>query len=241
MKQETQVMVSLTDSLKLMIDHYKKTMSKDEFDRFMMRLYDGICFYREQFSKIPEGYNRAYNVHRFIDELLEEDKKVNQKDWTDISCRKGCSACCYKTVIATDDEADLLVQYCKDEGIEIDVEHLKGQANFKGTSAQWFDRGKDKARCVFLKDNECSVYEHRPAACRKFYVISDPEKCGGRSGREILVKVSLNVEMAASGAMDIDHKRVGDLPDQLLKRLEKEESSGAVREPNLLSQDARRP
>lgn len=237
--KDGQVMVSLTDSLKLMMDHYRKTMSHDEYDRFLMRVYDGIQFYKEQFGKIPKGYNRAYNVHRFIDELLTEERSKEGSDWKNATCRKGCSACCHKTVILTDDEADLLIEFCRDEEMEIDVEHLRRQAGFKGTSDQWFDQDKSIAKCVFLKNNECSVYEHRPTACRKFFVVSDPSKCGGKSGNEIMALVGLNVELAASGAMDIDHSRVGDLPDVLLKRLEAK--SGKVREPNLLSQDARRP
>ena len=222
MKQESQgqgVYIALTDSLKLMIDHYRKTMSNDQFERFMHQVYDAICFYKEQFSKIPQGYQRAFNVHRFVDQLIEENQREQAEDWADVKCRQGCSACCHKTVIATDDEADLLVEYCREEGIEIDVEHLKRQANFKGSPDEWFNQGREKARCVFLKDNKCSVYKHRPVACRKFFVVSDPEQCDGPAGREILALIKLNVETAAAGAMDIDHKRVGDLPDQLLKRL----------------------
>lgn len=236
-QQEGQVIVSLTDSLKMMMDHYRKTMTHDEYDRFLMRVYDGISFYREQFGKIPKGYNRAYNIHRFIDELIAEEKRKESSDWSKMTCKRGCSACCYKTVILTEDEADLLIEFCKDEGLHIDVEHLRRQAGFKGSADQWFDQDKSVAKCVFLKDGECSVYEHRPTACRKFFVISEPEKCGGKSGNEVLALIGLNIELAASGAMDIDHSRVGDLPDVLLKRLEAK--NGTVREQDLLPSDAR--
>lgn len=238
-QQQGQVMVSLTDSLKLMMDHYRKTMTHEEYDRFLMRVYDGISFYREQFGKIPAGYNRAYNVHRFIDQLIAEEKQKGASDWNQMTCKRGCSACCHKTVILTVDEADLLIEFCKDEGMQIDVEHLKRQVGFQGTPDQWFDQDRSISKCVFLKDNECSVYEHRPTACRKFFVISDPAKCGGKSGNEILALIGLNIELAAAGAMDIDHSRVGDLPDVLLKRLEAK--SGTVREQDLLPNNAGRP
>ena len=31
--------------------------------------------------------------------------------------------------------------------------------------------------CIFLEDGACSIYEHRPAACREYLVTSPPELC----------------------------------------------------------------
>ena len=31
--------------------------------------------------------------------------------------------------------------------------------------------------CIFLENEACSIYEHRPAACREYLVTSPPELC----------------------------------------------------------------
>lgn len=41
----------------------------------------------------------------------------------------------------------------------------------------WIENGEDRSHCVFLKGNECSVYDNRPQVCRLYPVgrVTDPE------------------------------------------------------------------
>jgi len=49
----------------------------------------------------------------------------------------------------------------------------------------WFAK---QIPCGFLKDDKCSIYEHRPSACSTYYVVTSPELCsykGGTGKRDI--------------------------------------------------------
>lgn len=96
-----------------------------------------------------------------------------------VTCRAGCMHCC--TLLAIVTVADGI--YLADELMERPdwkewlpklAEASKGYL-YKGVNkSNWFSK---KVPCVFLKDNLCSVYSKRPAACRFHVVISPPENC----------------------------------------------------------------
>jgi hypothetical protein len=71
------------------------------------------------------------------------------------ACRKGCTHCCHIPVAMVQSEADLI-------GKEIGrpARRLK-----KSTSPESRGFGYHMP-CPFLKDNACSIYEHRPFSCR---------------------------------------------------------------------------
>lgn len=109
-----------------------------------------------------------------------------------VTCSKGCSACCHIQVDMTRMEWNVIKKFCANNGIEIDREHLAKQV---GLSNSDFVRKltPEESRCVFLKNRECSIYDVRPLACRKFLVVSDPKECR-RDGESAQV---IEVEMEA--------------------------------------------
>jgi len=76
------------------------------------------------------------------------------------ACRRGCAHCCHIRVEMTELEAERLGQAI---GRQPNTRHryLPAQA-----SAYGYD-----TPCPFLVDSECSIYEHRPFACRKHHSV----------------------------------------------------------------------
>lgn len=132
-----------------------------------------------------------------------------------ISCRKGCAFCCNQEVACSTDEAKLLIEYCQEEGIDIDLEYIKKQKDF--TQKDWLTA--ENSACVFLNENnECKVYEARPAVCRKYLVMTPPEQCDTKkypSGR-VGVFGMLDAEVVASVFPNLEDKgELFNLPGRL--------------------------
>jgi Fe-S-cluster containining protein len=79
-------------------------------------------------------------------------------------CKTGCSHCCHVDVEIIYAEAAYIQEMTGIKHNEI----YKKQKN---------DFHKTKTPCPFLKDNNCSIYEFRPIACRAFFTIDSVEFC----------------------------------------------------------------
>lgn len=147
-------------------------------------------------------------VDGFFDSATEENKK-------DLQCKTGCTACCFIDIESSSDEAAVIVNYCKENNIEIDYEYLSKQA------AVGRKTYTDLSRCVFLKDDLCSIYPVRPVACRKHWVKTDPALCD--FSKNIVNKVGgyfdVNTEILASAMLNVDE--TGSFEKVLLRELDK--------------------
>ncbi len=151
-------------------------------------------------------------VYKAIDGFFEKAPAENKKA---IQCKSGCTACCFIELDISEDEAALIVNYCRENDIEIDREYLIKQV---ATGRRSYS---DLSRCIFLKDNLCSIYAVRPAACRKHWVNSDPGLCD--FSKNIINKVdsyfNIDVEILASALLNVDE--TGPLEIALLNKLDK--------------------
>lgn len=126
---------------------------------------------------------------------LFDDPEMKDK----ISCRAGCGFCCYQYVVATDDEAKTLIEYSNEQKINLNWDKIKLRANLSEES--WKKLPHKDRKCVFLgEDQKCTVYEHRPAVCRKLYVVNDPVLCDSSifPEGEVLWATSTMAEIIAS-------------------------------------------
>lgn len=135
----------------------------------MMRL---TKLYAKQFKLTKQLYGiRA--VGAVYDLLDSSIKRLLLESNVSISCKQGCAFCCHINVEVSKDEAAYISAYCKKANIKISKSHLKEQLKTPAME-QPFSRA---SACVFLKNNLCSIYEARPAACRNHMVTTDPRLC----------------------------------------------------------------
>jgi len=142
----------------------------------------------------------------------------------EISCSKGCGACCRQLVPVSQGEAHALADLVaamparrrqKVHGRFDDavaalsraglLERLHGVAK-RPTLAFGLEYLTADVACPFLLDESCSIHPHRPTACREYQVTSDPRHCAAPT-RDTVETVRL--EASPSGALG----RVGGADD----------------------------
>lgn len=163
----------------------------------------------------PEGM--AAGIHDAIDDMVEHLMQTSPQA-PEVKCRRFCSHCCHVHVTITRNEALLLHHAAREAHIEIDRDKLARQASH--THTDWRDMDDADRGCVFLDQmGGCKVYEHRPGACRKYFVISDPALCDMKThpGGNVLNFVSIPAEVVQSAALMTFE--TGSMPAMLLRHV----------------------
>lgn len=112
--------------------------------------------------RVNEVVNSRRNVTHRIHALwiIADDSLKATKGH--VGCKRGCNSCCHIAVGVLEPEARAI-----GERIGVKPADVLGRDDFKG-----FDWGAHNP-CTFLKDGECSIYEHRPLACRTHFTLDD--------------------------------------------------------------------
>ncbi len=111
----------------------------------------------------------------------------------DISCRKGCGACCRQLVpiSRTEGEALLALIEAMPEERRTALRARFAAAEATITAAGLAERGTHSDRemsvayfalgvpCPFLDEESCSIHPDRPLVCREYLVTSPAELCAG--------------------------------------------------------------
>lgn len=103
------------------------------------------------------------------------DSYIRQEE---VSCRKGCSNCCYNPVKVTLLEGLRIYDYLCNEGLWSSAlkSTLKIHAEkVQGLSLEIWKLGM--IECPFLKDSLCKIYKARPFVCHITYSVGAPEDC----------------------------------------------------------------
>ena len=102
-----------------------------------------------------------------VDNLVFE---IAERVWKRTDCT-GCANCC-RVVAPTLSENDVerLASHLGMNSFEFASKYLK-QAE-SAADSPWVMRERP---CPFLKDNRCSVYEHRPATCGGYPYLDKPD------------------------------------------------------------------
>lgn len=130
-------------------------------------------------------------IHDTIDKAITKD--VGQ-----VTCARGCNFCCYIEVTTATEEGKMLARHVKREMLPA----LAKQA----AANKWNDLPYQDRKCVFLKNGECSVYDIRPAVCRKYAVASPAKDC---NTEHQINQVSVAVVFAAEAATFSLHEVYG--------------------------------
>lgn len=88
---------------------------------------------------------------------------------------------CYIPVSVDKVEAENILKYCSENKIDIDYAILKKQNDSYQREANYKKLMFKDRKCVFLKNNLCSIYPVRPLECRKHLVISEPKYCNTKN------------------------------------------------------------
>lgn len=139
------------------------------------------------------------SLHELANQVVAGvERKVDRAEGAEISCKKGCGACCRQYVPISPAEArflSLLVESLPEEGRNLMKRRFKEAAlrlqasglldramNYNGMTeketlqlvSEYFHLG---IACPFLQDESCSIHKHRPLICREYLVISSPKHC----------------------------------------------------------------
>jgi Fe-S-cluster containining protein len=180
-------------------DYLAMLMEQPENRETIEQILTLINGYRDQIRNLrtQNQVETIKEVYKAIDNFLLNAPAESKKE---IQCKAGCTACCYIDVDVSGDEAAVIINYCKENGIEIDQDYLTKQAAVGRKSYS------PLSRCVFLKDNLCSIYPVRPIACRKHWVKTDPSLCdfSKNIANQVGGYFDLNTEILASALLNVD-------------------------------------
>jgi len=153
--------------------------------------------------RMDAGPRRA----KFIHDIVEAEIKIQRDEKPgDISCKSGCSNCCYQFIATSDDEAQLLKDY------PTIGNRLEEYSKLEETAKNYH-----KKPCIFLNDKgSCNAYKDRPNACRLLLSQSDPELCKGDSKSEKILYYMHKAEVVAAG-YSTGVKKLTSLPKAIME------------------------
>lgn len=104
-----------------------------------------------------------------------------------LTCKKGCSHCCYILTLTTKKEVDYIKKFLKKNPKisrkKRDIPDKFKFERFEATGENLADEYVVKVsprtrRCRFLNDdNSCSIYDVRPIMCRVYLAVTPPKNC----------------------------------------------------------------
>lgn len=157
---------------------------------------------------VPPGSVRlaelAWNSMAIDERLIGMAVASESRQGRQVSCKKGCGACCNQAVPLSPAEtwmiADVVASLPPDRKSQTlarfaDAKERLREAGFgersleRAGEAEVLKLGLDYFRlgipCPFLVDAACSIHANRPSACREFLVSSPAEHCSDPASMEI--------------------------------------------------------
>ncbi len=145
--------------------------------------------------------------------------KIN-REGKEVSCAKGCAACCRRLVPVTESEAYLLLELIGtmpkkqrnavwqrfDDAIDMledfeyvelleEINDMNGE-QLRDLEEKYFQLG---IPCPFLEKESCSIYHNRPLACREHLVTSPAANCSDPYSETIdIVPIAVKVSVVAA-------------------------------------------
>jgi Fe-S-cluster containining protein len=131
---------------------------------------------------------------RLSETLISAETEKRLAQGSPVSCRKGCTHCCFQVIPVSAPEAFYLVDLLK-----LDTLSSDSNRDWKNRVTEQFQKNISKIKtgnmeeggyfnqaqkyfslqmpCPFLFENSCSIHASRPHACREQLVFSNPEDC----------------------------------------------------------------
>lgn len=126
-------------------------------------------------SKPSDPATARMQTIRMYDRLAALQREVIAKEKVDVACKAGCSYCCHLRVEIRPHDAFVLAHHVR---TKLDAEQ-RGRilARLEGNVQRIAALSREQhvhagLPCALLENNACSVYEARPATCRKYHSVS---------------------------------------------------------------------
>ncbi len=184
-------------------------MEKDEWVTGQMQLaVDGAVFEMQLTVQAnPVKPQRMLPIFQQITDLyVEFGTAAARREGREISCKKGCGACCRHFVAVSEIEAYDIAAI-----VERMPEPQRGaiRERFRKALAHFVENGwlekfencaeyenaetlkvlsdyfKEGVPCPFLVEESCSIHEERPLTCREYLVTSPAENCAAPTRENI--------------------------------------------------------
>lgn len=167
-------------------------------------------------------------------ELIDQEQRAAYRSGRadDVSCRRGCTACCaqavpvgpaeLRAIVAAIDELDEDARVDTRRRIAVRAEDLRG-LGFSSRDLQGRDGAERRAvsqryfaagiECPLLDGDTCVVRDARPLICRDYLVTSDPKHCESLDDEQtVRVRFGRNVVGAFGGLQ----RHIGDDESRIL-------------------------
>lgn len=106
-------------------------------------------------------------LHRGLDTVAEQARAAGPQP----ACQAGCAHCCHLRVEATEPEVFHIAQHLRAQPPAAQADAISALQRH-ATTAALNPASPARQACSFLVDDRCSIYAHRPAACRKAHSLS---------------------------------------------------------------------
>lgn len=172
---------------------------------------------KNNLNELPHYIIHSYcyaNIIIAIERDLKELTPVLEKQGLKIDCF-DCKTgyCCQQFVSTFDFEAREIAEKIVKQDIEFDLEELKAQTDLKNDQMV-------KRKCVFFKNNKCSIYEFRPIACRKHFSSPlEPKYACKVTDKVINEPILINTEIFYNGIANSKYGKRSSLAAGILKYL----------------------
>lgn len=183
---------------------------------------------------VPAGPARLAELlplfRSLTDAFVEVSVTNARAEGLEVSCKKGCGACCRQLVPIAEIEAwrlqevveampeprrstirarfEVARQRLAEAGL---LEKLREPRQFQDEEVIPF--GMDYFRlgiaCPFLEEESCSIYAERPLACREYLVVTPAEHCAAPTVESVsCVKLVLRTARTIRG-LNVEHSEYG--------------------------------
>ncbi|MBJ91347.1 MAG: hypothetical protein CL577_01900 [Alteromonadaceae bacterium] len=124
-------------------------------------------------KKDDKALKKVYKtVRQFYKRLDSQIQKSTVSKNINFACDKGCNHCCQIRVEVFGYEVSAINEFIRKTFSNDEISHLMSKLAVVSAKAKGLRLESHFIPCAFLKDGECSIYEMRPAMCRKYYSVS---------------------------------------------------------------------
>ncbi len=144
---------------------------------------DAVIIFAEEHKKIShelaksvEPHSICHTVTDFFNRLSVLFEEQQAKENISIACQAGCSFCCRNNRVEVFYPEVLAISGFLNRSL-----NESSLAKIKNKLRQTVQKKRETSdkpdhpvyhQCAFLEDNQCSIYEMRPANCRQFHSLN---------------------------------------------------------------------